>query len=320
MKITHAFLNIRHRDRDYHLQLDDFGRISYEQYDPQMHCHAVYHLILISRGSCYLEIGSRSPMLLERGTLIFLNPLTPHRFTCLPGIPVEHTAMLWRLVDRHGHSAIFPLQELYGEAPAPYLLQKLPRDFLLKVLASHQEVLNHLRGRGTPARLPMMLYRFWTELFERLLFSGEKQPQSPYGELVDRILKLLTDAVGDAGFGNRQLARKLGLHPNYLNRRFREATGSSLQETLLQLRFRKARELLTDTRMQVGEIAEQCGFRDRCYFSRSFAARYGVSPLKFRKNTNSMPGFLKPDDPSDIGTPYEAQEYGNNKVSWKDFS
>ena len=80
------------------------------------------------------------------------------------------------------------------------------------------------------------------------------------------------------------------------------------------------RELLTDTRMQVGEIAEQCGFRDRCYFSRSFAARYGVSPLKFRKNTNSMPGFLKPDDPSDTGTPYEAQEYGNNKVSWKDFS
>ena len=68
-------------------------------------------------------------------------------------------------------------------------------------------------------------------------------------------------------------------------RAFKKQTGVSPVTYLNDYRLVKASVLLEVTRMRVGEIALQVGFKEQYYFSRLFLRRFGVSPLKYRKNT-----------------------------------
>lgn len=65
-------------------------------------------------------------------------------------------------------------------------------------------------------------------------------------------------------------------------RLFRTATGTTPIEYLLEVRLRRAAELLRRTGLPVGEVAARCGFHDSNYFSKRFRALYGVSPRTFR--------------------------------------
>lgn len=63
---------------------------------------------------------------------------------------------------------------------------------------------------------------------------------------------------------------------------FKEATGYSPIEYLIQVRLRKARELLTRTTLNISDIAMETGFSDSNYFTRQFRKNYGTSPREYR--------------------------------------
>lgn len=52
-----------------------------------------------------------------------------------------------------------------------------------------------------------------------------------------------------------------------------------------QKRYNKARMLLQNTQLRVGEIAQQAGFTDAAGFSSFFAKRAGESPRAYRERT-----------------------------------
>ena len=79
------------------------------------------------------------------------------------------------------------------------------------------------------------------------------------------------------------LAEYCHFHPVYLSRTYREATGKTLSEYLSMVRLNKARELLRESRMSIGEIARCTGFATDNYFCRWFRKQTGESPQGFRK-------------------------------------
>ena len=80
------------------------------------------------------------------------------------------------------------------------------------------------------------------------------------------------------------LAEYCHFHPVYLSRTYREATGKTLSEYLGTARLDKARELLRESRMSIGEIARCTGFATDNYFCRWFRKQTGESPQGYRKN------------------------------------
>jgi len=80
------------------------------------------------------------------------------------------------------------------------------------------------------------------------------------------------------------LARAVSLSPSRLAHLFKEQVGDSMMETLLKLRLRQASQLLELTSRSVGEIAAGVGFQSPLYFSRQFAAYFGISPTAYRKS------------------------------------
>jgi AraC-like DNA-binding protein len=64
---------------------------------------------------------------------------------------------------------------------------------------------------------------------------------------------------------------------------FKEATGMSPNNYLLEMRIQHASKLLTETDAAIYNISEQVGISDWFYFSKAFKKKFGVSPLNYRK-------------------------------------
>lgn len=67
---------------------------------------------------------------------------------------------------------------------------------------------------------------------------------------------------------------------------FKEYTGVSPNQYIMNERLALGCEMLIHTSYSVSEIARHCGYSDSLYFSRIFKKRFGVSPLIYRKNNN----------------------------------
>lgn len=65
---------------------------------------------------------------------------------------------------------------------------------------------------------------------------------------------------------------------------FKEVYGTTPIKYLNHLRMQKARELLADSDISIGEISLLVGFQSIHYFSRSFKQCEGCSPLVYRRN------------------------------------
>ena len=66
--------------------------------------------------------------------------------------------------------------------------------------------------------------------------------------------------------------------------KFKKETGKTPVEHICTYRLKLATELLFNTSLPIGEIAEKCGFENLYYFSNSFKKHYKVSPSEYRKN------------------------------------
>src|SRR5215469_17329885 len=79
------------------------------------------------------------------------------------------------------------------------------------------------------------------------------------------------------------LAAKLGVTDRQMRRVFREEFGVSPVEFLQTQRLLLAKQLLTDSRMSVTEVAMASGFQSLRRFNALLIERYRMSPTEFRK-------------------------------------
>jgi len=61
---------------------------------------------------------------------------------------------------------------------------------------------------------------------------------------------------------------------------FAQAAGMSFRAFVLQARLQRARTLLDETTMSIGQIAQALGYEDVFLFSRQFKQQYGHSPAR----------------------------------------
>ena len=81
------------------------------------------------------------------------------------------------------------------------------------------------------------------------------------------------------------LEEKFNRNFDYMNRIFKQITGTTIFRYLTSVRINHAEMLLQNATLTVTEIGEQSGFPDEYYFSRVFKKKTGVSPTEYIKNS-----------------------------------
>ena len=79
------------------------------------------------------------------------------------------------------------------------------------------------------------------------------------------------------------LARELCVSVSTLKKAFQKESGGGVNQYYIHMKLNAAAELLGDSDLSVGEIAERLGFSSQFYFSELFKSRYSLSPTAYRK-------------------------------------
>lgn len=87
----------------------------------------------------------------------------------------------------------------------------------------------------------------------------------------------------NSGLQIHDVASYLGLHPNYLSAVFKQETGKTPKQYMMELRIRKASELLRQTDYPILVISKSVGYADQLTFSRAFKSMTGMSPTDYRQ-------------------------------------
>ena len=81
---------------------------------------------------------------------------------------------------------------------------------------------------------------------------------------------------------NTEIGAIFGYHPFYVSRMLKEKKGITLRQYIISYRFKAAKRMLELTDKSIAEIAEEVGFTDASYFTKSFKAAYGMTPKEYR--------------------------------------
>jgi AraC-like DNA-binding protein len=98
-----------------------------------------------------------------------------------------------------------------------------------------------------------------------------------------RAIRYMERKIASADVPNRELAAEAGMSVNGFARLLREQTGRTPRQYLMNMRIEKASGLLHHSDLSLEEIAAECGFSDRYYFTRIFSRTMGIPPASYRR-------------------------------------
>jgi transcriptional regulator GlxA family with amidase domain len=104
--------------------------------------------------------------------------------------------------------------------------------------------------------------------------------------------RLLIDHMNEP-LSSTQLLNQLGCNSRFLNTKFFLAEGMTPFEWQRKERLLRARELLSETNLDISIIAEELGYHSQSHFANTFAKNHGISPREFR-NLNKLSDSIAP--------------------------
>ena len=124
-----------------------------------------------------------------------------------------------------------------------------------------------------------------TSIFEMSIFESiaDFSPLKPDNIESAEIVKDYIESNYASRITLDELAAIVPENKFYLCRHFKNATGYTIFDYLLNVRLAKGKEYLSQTSMSVIKISEIVGFNSPSYFSNKFKKYYGISPTEYRK-------------------------------------
>ena len=157
----------------------------------------------------------------------------------------------------------------------------------LEYLRNHQGG-TELWKQNASLQLFGILMLFYFDIADNASRVEKTLPGQPAAETM-RQVKHYLDRNFSSPVTLKDAAAFAGISPAHLSRCFRREYGVGFSAYLTARRLEAARHLLQTTSLQIGEIADQCGFGSSSYFIRVYTRHWGVTP-KNHAPRNRPPG------------------------------
>ncbi len=254
------------------------------------HHHDFIEIVFLTKGKG-IQVISNNEYEVSEGDIFILQGFQNHYFKDAGKAeiinvmfdPVRNPGLISEEVKRiDGYSALFILEPRYrNRAHFKNMLHLSSID-----LAKSEYILNTMLHEFQQKEPGYELF-LKNKLEEIIIFLSRKYSQIsiPKAKSLVRIGKAI--AYIENNYQNdiyvRQLAEMSFMSVRNFQRIFKDSIGLSPNDYLLDLRIQNASKLLIETDSAIYDVSEQVGIPDWFYFSKAFKRKFGVSPLKFRK-------------------------------------
>ena len=102
--------------------------------------------------------------------------------------------------------------------------------------------------------------------------------------MVEALDSYIRENAGD-DISNTEIGAIFGYHPFYVSKVLKDRKGTTLRQYIIAYRLKLAKKLLDESGKSVNEIAEECGFNDPSYFTKTFKNAFGMTPKDYRNLT-----------------------------------
>ena len=122
------------------------------------------------------------------------------------------------------------------------------------------------------------IYSLFYDILHRL-----EQEQLPRSGVLHCALKYIEQNFSNPELSNTSIAQSINISEVYFRKIFVEEYHQTPKQYILDIRIKKAKQLLTDSPYSVSAISELCGFSSLYAFSRCFKDKVGTSPTEYAK-------------------------------------
>ncbi|MDD4872608.1 MAG: AraC family transcriptional regulator, partial [Kiritimatiellae bacterium] len=232
-----------------------------------------YQIVYITRGSGEFESADHDLKQITAGNIFILFPGIWHRYK-----PDRTSGWDEYWVAFQGNGIAKLLTE-YGFSVKEPVMDVGVLEFVLHEFRQITEELNGEKvgyQRVIAARTVQIMANTHAAI-RRKEFEG-----TDIQRIIEKAKSLLSEQI-QLSVNVEQLASSLHVGYSWFRRMFRQYVGMPPAQYQLQLRLNRACELLRNSLLPVGVIAEQTGFLSSYYFARVFRKKFGRSPTAFRK-------------------------------------
>jgi len=231
-----------------------------------------YQLVFIARGGGVFETETTKLTAINAGTLLLLYPNKWHRYK-----PNRETGWdeYWIGIQGDYAKAVLEKIESFGYEQYCFDSSADLHDLFIKLtsLAFNDWQNSTPLLEGIAANIMGLI---------QYTLACEHAIASESTNAVSKAILFMQDHLKEA-LDMEKVAKEMNIGYSLFRKRFKEITGFSPTQYLIELRLIKARKLLKETNLSAKEIAFMTGFESEQYFSRLFKAKNLLTPNRFRK-------------------------------------
>ena len=103
------------------------------------------------------------------------------------------------------------------------------------------------------------------------------------------MLDFINEHYSDRRLSLNMLSAEFHFSEPYLSKLFKQATETNFLDYLINLRVKKAQDMLVNTNLSINEIAERVGYPTYHSFMQIFKKYTGTTPSEYRSTTEKQP-------------------------------
>ncbi|MDL2266182.1 AraC family transcriptional regulator [Parabacteroides sp. OttesenSCG-928-G07] len=232
-----------------------------------------YQLVYITKGSGYFSSSTVKTQKIQAGTMILLFPGEWHSY-----YPDKETGWneYWvgfkgvhidRRIEKRFFTKEAPIFQIGVSATIVNLYEDILK-FASEEKAGYQQLISsitlHILG---------------------LIYYKDKNNSFTNTYVVEKIneARIIMKENVETTISPEEIAKKLGLSYSWFRRMFKDYTGISPAQYQMQQRILRAKELMTDSSLNISDIAFTLKFENVGQFSTFFKKKEGISPTEYRK-------------------------------------
>jgi AraC-like DNA-binding protein/mannose-6-phosphate isomerase-like protein (cupin superfamily) len=258
-----------------------------------MHSHGFFEVIYVFRGKC-LNVFPDSLFEMKEGDIFFIPPGMEHSESVCDDNSIVVNIFLQKktfqnafsgLIDKHDVFSEFFSNALYAanKTTAIYLhCDSAMNGFIHTAYREIDPEQRELTTRILNLRFQLLIAYIMRDFKDRVRLYESGSMKNPIQPLLRYLQKEYATAT------RVSTAQRFGYNSDYLNCLVKQHTGKTFLELLTQIRMRKASDLLSNTKINIEKIAENCGYMGKSNFYAAFKKEFGITPMQYRE-TDSQP-------------------------------